>query len=133
VVKKAKGGEWRDECNMKLWFCGLVVAALLVLGGVEINPGPFSVKEEAGIFEFIRKTEGRDLEVRGFMETMEKSLSGINTVIMVKSEKIDEGNKAVKGLKEGWNKMQLELDELNKRAGYMGKEKRDMGRRGKKK
>jgi hypothetical protein len=28
---------------------------------------------------------------------------------------MDEGNKAVKGLKEGWNKMQLELDELKKR------------------
>jgi hypothetical protein len=86
-----------------------------VLGGVEINPGPFSAKEEAEIFEFIRKTEGRYREVRGFMETIEKSLIGVNTVITVLSEKMDEGNKAVKGLKEGWNKMQLEMDELKKR------------------
>jgi hypothetical protein len=45
-TKQAKGGEWKEEYNMKLWFCGLVI----VLGGVEINPGPFSVKEEAEIF-----------------------------------------------------------------------------------
>jgi hypothetical protein len=63
---------------------------------------------------FITETKRKDLEDRGFMETIEKSLSGLNTVIMVLSEKTDEGNKAVKGLKESWNKMQLELDELKK-------------------
>jgi chromosome segregation ATPase len=100
---------------MKLWFCGLVIAALLVLGGVEINPGPFSIEEEVQICEFITETKSKDLEVRGFMERIKKSLSGINMVITVLSEKMDESNKAVKGLKEGWNKMQLELDELKKR------------------
>jgi hypothetical protein len=48
------------------------------------------------------------------METIKKSLTGINTVITVLSKKMDEGNKAVKGLKEGWNKMQLEPDGLEK-------------------
>jgi hypothetical protein len=99
--KTAKDGEWREECNMKLWFCGLVIATLLVLGGMEINPGPFSVKEEVEIFGFIRKTEGRDLKVRGFMETIEKILTDMNTIITVQNEKMGEGNKAVKGLKEG--------------------------------
>jgi hypothetical protein len=113
--KRPKGGEWREECSMKLWFCGLVVATLLVTGGVEINPGPFSFEEEVQICKFIMETKSKDLEVRGFMERIEKSLSGLNTVIMVLSEKMDEGNKAVKGLKERWNKMLLELDELKKR------------------
>jgi hypothetical protein len=119
--KKAKGSEWKEECSMKLWFCGLVIAALLVIGGVEINPGPSSVKEEVQICKFIMETKSKDLEVRGFMERIEKSLSG--SVIMVLSEKMDEGNKAVKGLKEGWNKMQLELDELKKRQYNWGMEK----------
>jgi chromosome segregation ATPase len=48
------------------------------------------------------------------MEKIEKSLTGMNTIITVSSEKMDKCNKAVKELKEGWNKMQLELDELNK-------------------
>jgi hypothetical protein len=82
---------------------------------VEINPGPVSIEEEVRICEFITETKSKDLEVRGFMERIEKSLSGVNTVIRVLSEKMDEGNKAVKGLKEGWNMMQLELDELKKR------------------
>jgi hypothetical protein len=55
--KKAKGGEWREECSMKLWFCGLVVAVLLVIGGVEINPGPFIVEEVVQICEFITETK----------------------------------------------------------------------------
>jgi hypothetical protein len=59
--KKAKGGEWKQECNMKLWFCGLVIAALLVIGGVEINPGPFSIEEEVRICEFITETKSKDL------------------------------------------------------------------------
>jgi hypothetical protein len=82
-TKKVKGSEWKEECNMKSWFCGLVIATLLVVGGVEMIPGPFSVKEEAEIFEFIRKTEGKDLEVTGFMEKIEKSLTAMNTIIMV--------------------------------------------------
>jgi hypothetical protein len=63
---------------MKLWFFGPVIATLLVVGGVEVTPSPFSVKGEAEIFKFIRKTGGRDLEVRGFMEKMEKSLTDMN-------------------------------------------------------
>jgi hypothetical protein len=114
-TKKVKGGERKEECNMKLWFSGLVIATLLVVGGVEMNTGPFSVKEEAEIPEFIRKTEGRDIEVRGFMEKIEKPLTGMNTIIAVLSKKTDEGKKAVKGLKEGWNEMQLELDEFKRR------------------
>jgi hypothetical protein len=31
------------------------------VGGVEMNPGPFNTKEEAEIFEFIRKREDKDL------------------------------------------------------------------------
>jgi hypothetical protein len=56
--KKVKCREWKEECNMKLCFFGLVIATLLVVGRVEMNQGPFSVKEEAEILEFIRKTEG---------------------------------------------------------------------------
>jgi hypothetical protein len=48
------------------------------------------------------------------VERIEKILSGLNTVIKVLSKKMDEGNEAVKGLKKGWNKVQLELDELKK-------------------
>lgn len=33
---------------------------------------------------------------------------------------MDEGKKAVKGLKEGCSKMQLELDELKKKQGKCG-------------
>jgi hypothetical protein len=49
-TKKAKSGGWREECNIKLWFSGLVVAMLLVVGGTEMNPSPLSVKEGAEIF-----------------------------------------------------------------------------------
>jgi hypothetical protein len=56
------------------------------------------------------------------MKRIEKSLSGLNTVITVLSERMYEGNKTVKGLKEGWNKMQLELDEL-KKGRILGMEK----------
>jgi hypothetical protein len=52
---------------MKLWYCGLVVAALLVKGGVEINPGPFSV-EEVQICEFITETKSKDVEVKRIHE-----------------------------------------------------------------
>jgi hypothetical protein len=114
-LKKAKSGGWKEECKMKLRFGGLVIVILLVVGGVEMNPGPFSIQEEAEISEFIRKTEGRDLEVGGFMERIEKSVPSMNTTITVLSEKMDEGNKAVKGLNEGWNRMQLELDEWKKK------------------
>jgi hypothetical protein len=96
-----KGGGWKEECNMKLWFCGLVIAILLVVVGVEMNPGPFSVQEKPDIFEFISKTEGRNLEVTRFMEMILKRLTGMNTIITLLNGKMDEGNKAAKGLKEG--------------------------------
>jgi hypothetical protein len=39
----------------------------------------------------------------------------MNMIITVFYEKMDEFNKAVKGLKREWNNMQLELDKLIKR------------------
>jgi hypothetical protein len=66
--KKAKGGERREECSMKLWFCGPEVAALLVTGGVEINPGPFSVEKEVQICEIHnrdKKQGSRSQRIRG--------------------------------------------------------------------
>jgi hypothetical protein len=29
----------------------------MVIGGVEVNPGPLSIKEKAEIFEFVKKME----------------------------------------------------------------------------
>jgi hypothetical protein len=43
-----------------------------VIGGVEVNPGPLSIKEEVEIFEFIKKTEESGVEVKRFMEAIEK-------------------------------------------------------------
>jgi hypothetical protein len=71
---------------MDLWFCGLVIAILLVVGGVEMNPGLFSI-QGAEIFEFIKKTEVRVSEVRRFIEMIENSLTGMNMVIMVLSRR----------------------------------------------
>jgi hypothetical protein len=39
-AKEAKGSGWKEDCKMKLHFSGLVVA---------MNPGPFSIQEEAEI------------------------------------------------------------------------------------
>jgi hypothetical protein len=40
-------GDGEGNENLKLWFSGLILAILLVIGGVEVNPGPLSIKEEA--------------------------------------------------------------------------------------
>jgi hypothetical protein len=39
-----------SEINTKVWFLGLVIVALLIIGGVEQNPGPMSKREEIEIF-----------------------------------------------------------------------------------
>jgi hypothetical protein len=49
-LKKVKGCGWKEDCNKKLWSCGLVTAIVLVVGGVEMNACPFSIQEEAEIF-----------------------------------------------------------------------------------
>jgi hypothetical protein len=49
----------------------------------------------------MRKTEGRDLEIRRFMDMIEKSLTGMNMIITLLNQKMDKVNKAVKWLKEG--------------------------------
>lgn len=36
--RKAKDGGWQEECNMKLWFDRPLIAILLLVGGVEMNP-----------------------------------------------------------------------------------------------
>jgi hypothetical protein len=50
-------GNGQGKENLKLWFSGLILVILLVIGGVEVNPGPLSIQEEAEILEFVKKTE----------------------------------------------------------------------------
>jgi hypothetical protein len=49
--KSKSDGQGKE--NMKLWFSGLTLVTLLVMGSVEVNPGPLSIKE-AEILQFIR-------------------------------------------------------------------------------
>jgi hypothetical protein len=85
----------RRENNLKLWFSGLIPVPFLVRGEVEVNPGPFSIKEEAEIFEFIKKTEKSGAELKTFMEALDKNLAAINLVITRKTAKMEEGNKTM--------------------------------------
>jgi hypothetical protein len=108
------GGESKED-NLKMWFCGLVIVILLVIGGVEVNPGPLNGKEEADIFQFIRKAEESGAEVKRFMQAIEKNLAGIDAVIKRQSEMIDEGNKTMKGLENSLNKTRTELEVVRTR------------------
>jgi hypothetical protein len=50
-VEKARNTETRNsERNIKVWFLGLVIVTLLIVGGVEQNPRPLSEQEEIEIF-----------------------------------------------------------------------------------
>lgn len=50
---------------------------------MEMNACVFRTQEEALIFEYIRKTDRRDLEVQRFMEKTEKSVTVTNMIISV--------------------------------------------------
>jgi hypothetical protein len=52
---RLRGDGQGNENNMRLWFTSLILVILLVIGEVEVNPGPLSIKEGAEIFEFIKK------------------------------------------------------------------------------
>jgi hypothetical protein len=45
--KKARSDGHGEENNTKLWSGGLTLAILLVVGAIEVNPGPVSTKQEA--------------------------------------------------------------------------------------
>jgi soluble cytochrome b562 len=83
-----------------------------VIGGVEVHPGPLSIQEEAEILEFVKKTEESEVEVKRFMEAIEKNLSGISLEVTRQTEAIEEGNKTMKGLETGMNRMKTEMDKI---------------------
>jgi hypothetical protein len=57
-LKEEKGSGCKDECNVKLRCCRLVIAVLLVVGQVQISPVP-RVKDDE-IFECTMKMKGGD-------------------------------------------------------------------------
>jgi hypothetical protein len=83
---------------------------LLVIGGGSEPRATSYKKKQAEIFEFIKKTEKREIEVKRVMEAIETNLAGTSLVITRQTENIEEGNKTMKGLETGLNKMKTELD-----------------------
>jgi len=62
-LKEEKGSGCKDECNIKLWRCGLVIAVLMAVGQVQISPVP-CVKDDE-IFECTMKMkEGDSVKVK---------------------------------------------------------------------
>jgi hypothetical protein len=91
---------------------------------VEVNPGPISIKQEAEIFEFVKKDRGKGVRSKKeIMEAVEKSLAAMNSVITWQTVKMEEGNKAIKGLEEGSNNMKTELNKVKSRTKQMKIEK----------
>jgi hypothetical protein len=94
-----------------VWFLGLVIVTLLIVGGVEQNPGPLSEREKE-IFEFIKKTGEK--EVKGTLEIIQMSLSALQSAINLVSSKLDE-NKAVKDLTDSMTSVQMVVDNVKLR------------------
>jgi hypothetical protein len=114
--KKAKNTEMRiSERNIKVWFLGLVIVTLLIVGGMEQNPGPLSKREEKEIFEFIKKTGEKENEVKGALEIIQMSLSALQSAINLVRSKLDENNKAVKDLTHSMISIQMTVNNVKLR------------------
>jgi hypothetical protein len=70
------------------------------------------MKEETEIFEFIKMTEKRGTEVKGFMEVTDKNLAVTNSVITRQTGKLEEYNTVIKGWEAGFNYVTTELIEV---------------------
>jgi hypothetical protein len=100
-------GDGQGKNNLKLWFSGLILVILLVMGS-ELRATYY--KRSGNLQVHKKKTEESVVEMKRYMEAIEKILAGINLVITRQTEKMKEGNKTMKGLETGLNKIETELE-----------------------
>jgi hypothetical protein len=114
--KTARNTKTRNsEINIKIWFLGLVIVTLLIVGGVEQNPRPMSEQKEIEFFEFIKKTCEKENKVKGALEIIQASLYGLQSAINLVSSKSDKHNKAVNDLADSMAPMQMTVDNVKLR------------------
>jgi hypothetical protein len=69
---KGEGGvtkKRQDSGLAKVWFIGLVTAVLLVIGGVEVNPGPQA--EQTKIDQILTYVKNQEKEIKAIKNMVE--------------------------------------------------------------
>jgi hypothetical protein len=92
-----------------------VIVTLLIVGGVEQNPGPLSEQEEKEIFEFTKNTGKKENDVKGTLEIIQMSLSALQSAINLVSTKLEKNNKAVKDLTDSMTSIQMTVNNVKLR------------------
>ena len=104
-MKIKKKGEIKGGINMVVWFMILVIAVLLLRGGVEANPGPVDEETQVMMTDMMKKT------MEEFTKKMEEI---VDRRLELTDKKIDERHEEWKEMRSEMNGVKNQLMEMKK-------------------
>jgi hypothetical protein len=89
----------QDSGQAKDWFIGLVTAVLLVIGGVEVNPGPQAEQTKIDqILTYVKNQERESKAIKNMVEAYKKEMAEMRTGTDSLGPKFDQLSAMVTGM-----------------------------------